>query len=305
MRCPSCGVENQESLKLCGKCGSQLVTPARRAAVVRARDAWIAKLIDLSRRNKLLFFRDLKTGTMDLSQCDPKVLDGLLQGESVTLSSLLPHADEVSTSARANEIRKTALANLEERGLATLFITCGFATWPAKDGGRPAESPVILAPVAMEKRGREGRGLTLRLVGELQINPVLLFSLEREHGLRMTPEALLEAKGAAGDEPLIDPTVVYARLQKNGAGVNGFRVSPRSVLGNFAYQKMAMVKDLQDNLDQLAMHDLVAAIAGDPGARGTLRSAGSGESPREPLHRLIDSGTKEAVEQRMWRCGDG
>jgi hypothetical protein len=127
-------------------------------------------LIDLSRRNKLLFFRDLKTGTLDLSQSDPKFLSDLLSGESVTLANLLPHAEEVTTSARAKEIRKTAVVNLEERGLKTLFIACGFATWTAADGGRPAESPVILAPVNMQKRGREGRGLSLTVSGELQIS---------------------------------------------------------------------------------------------------------------------------------------
>jgi Protein of unknown function (DUF4011)/AAA domain len=281
MRCPSCGSENQGSSKLCGKCAAPLVTPARRAAVLRARDAWVAKLIDLSRRNKLLFFRDLKTGTLDISQCDPKVMADLLRGASVTLANLLPHAEEIGTSARANEIRKTALVNLEERGLETSFIACGFATWPSTDGGRPAESPIMLAPVALEKRGREGRRLSLKLSGELQINPVLLFSLEREHGLRIAPEALLEANGATNEEPLTDLTTVYARLQKVGAGIKGFRVGSRSVLGNFAYQKMAMVKDLQDNLDQLTMHDLVAAIAGDPGAKGILRSAGGGENPKD------------------------
>jgi very-short-patch-repair endonuclease len=280
MRCPSCGFENRESPKICGKCASPLVTSARRSAVVRARDAWVAKLIDLSRRNKLLYFRNLKTGTLDLGQCDPKVFADLLQGETVTLRSLLPAADETTMSAGANEIRKTAVANLEERGLETLFIACGFATWPATDGGRAAESPVMLAPVAIEKRGREGRGLNLKLAGELQINPVLLFCLEREHGLRITAESLLETKGSTGEEPLSDPAVVYARLQKAGGGIKDFRVSPRSVLGNFAYQKMAMVKDLQDSLDQLVTHDLVAAIAGDPGARETLRSVGAEESPR-------------------------
>jgi len=279
MQCPSCGFENRDSLKLCGKCASPLATPARRSAVLRARDAWVAKLIDLSRRNKLLFFRNLKTGTLDLSQCDSKVLGDLLQGDTITLSGLLPDADETSTSARANEIRKTALTNLEERGLETLFIACGFATWPATDGGRPAESPVMLAPVALQKRGREGRGLTLKLTGELQINPVLLFSLEREHGLRITSESLLETKGPTGEESLTEPAIVYARLEKAGVGVKDLRVSPRLVLGNFAYQKMAMVKDLQDNLDQLATHDLIAAIAGDPGARETLRSGGAEESP--------------------------
>jgi len=283
MHCPTCGFENSESLTLCGKCGSPLVSPSpeRRAAVLRARDSWVGKLIDLSRRNKLLFFRDLKTGTLDLSKSDPGVLSDLLRGDSVTLTSLLPGADEVSTSARAKEIRSKALSNLEERGLETLFIAFGFATWLATDGGRPAESPILLVPVVLEKRGREGRAMNLRLAGDLQINPVLLFSLEREHGRQVNPEAVLEAKEANGEEPLKDPTVVYARLQKIAAGIKDFRISPRSVLGNFAYQKMAMVKDLKDNLDQLTMHDLIAAIAGDPSARQMLRAANTEENPRE------------------------
>ena len=281
MHCPSCGFENSAAVNVCGKCASPLVSPERRAAVLRARDDWVGKLIDLTRRNKLLFFRDLKTGTLDLSKCDPKVLSDLLRGESVTLASLLPDADGVSTSARANEIRRTALANLEERGLETLFIALGFATWFAADGGRPAESPVMLVPIALEKRGREGRALSLRLAGDLQINPVLLFYLEREHGRQVNPEALLESKEATGEEPLLDPGVVYARLQKIAAGIREFRVSSRSVLGNFAYQKMAMVKDLRDNLDQLVLHDLIAAIAGDPSARRMLRTANAEENPRE------------------------
>jgi very-short-patch-repair endonuclease len=281
MHCPSCGSENPGSLKLCGKCAAPLVTPERHAAVLRARDAWVAKLIDLSRRNKLLFFRDLKIGTLDLGQFDPKVLSDLLGGESVSLANLLPNADEVNTSARANEIRKTALTNLEERGLETLFVAFGFATWLASDGGRPVASPVMLVPVALEKRGREGRKLNLRLTGEFQINPVLLFSLEREHGLQLAPETLLEAKGSAGEDPIMDPQLVYSRLQRSGANIKGFRVNPRLVLGNFSYQKMAMVKDLQDNLDQLAVHDLVAAIAGDAGARETLRTANVSENPRD------------------------
>jgi very-short-patch-repair endonuclease len=283
MRCSICGFENSGSLTLCGKCASPLVSPSpeRRAAVLKARDSWVAKLIDLSRRNKLLFFRDLKTGTLDLSKNDPKVLSDLLRGDSVSLGNLLPGADEVSTSACANEIRRTALSNLEERGLETLFIAFGFATWLATDGGRPAESPVVLAPVVLEKRGREGRALSLRVAGDLQINPVLLFSLEREHGRQINPEALLEAKEANGEEPLKDPAVVYGRLQNIASGITDFRISPRSVLGNFAYQKMAMVKDLKDNLEQLTMHDLVAAIAGDPSARETLRSANTEENPKE------------------------
>ncbi|MGH7837940.1 MAG: DUF4011 domain-containing protein, partial [Candidatus Binataceae bacterium] len=96
------------------------MSPERRAAVLKARDIWVGKLIDLSRRNKLLYFRDLKKATLDLSKHDPKILSDLLRGKGVTLANLLPDADEVSTSARAKEIHRTALSNHEERGLETL-----------------------------------------------------------------------------------------------------------------------------------------------------------------------------------------
>ena len=50
------------------------VSVDRRAAVLKARDIWVGRLVDLSRRNKLLFFRDLKTGTLDLSSADARLL---------------------------------------------------------------------------------------------------------------------------------------------------------------------------------------------------------------------------------------
>ena len=45
------------------------VSAARREAVDRARQSWIRKPIDLSRRNNLLYYRSLKlkTGTLDLT----------------------------------------------------------------------------------------------------------------------------------------------------------------------------------------------------------------------------------------------
>ena len=191
MLCPKCGFDNSGSPVVCARCAQPLVSPARRAAVTRARDVWVSRLIDLSRRNRLLYHRDLKTGTLDLTGNDPAAMGNLLRGDSVTLGRLLPQADEAATSSCAQEIRRTALANREEKGLETLSIAIGFASWASADGGRPALSPVILAPVAIEKRGREGRTLALKIIGELQINPVLVFAVETEHGRQIDPDALL------------------------------------------------------------------------------------------------------------------
>jgi hypothetical protein len=49
------------------------VSKEREATVARARETWISKLIDLSKRNRLLYFREFKTGTLDLTNADSNV----------------------------------------------------------------------------------------------------------------------------------------------------------------------------------------------------------------------------------------
>ena len=51
--------------------------------------------------------------------------------------------------------------NEEEKGIETLFLALGLASWPALDGGTPAAAPVLLVPIEIEVRGREGRSFTL------------------------------------------------------------------------------------------------------------------------------------------------
>ena len=58
--------------------------------------------------------------------------------------------------------------------------------------------------------------------------------------------------------------------------VPGFRVEGRIVLANFAYAKLAMVRDLDGALDELVAHDLIAALAGDEQAREAIRGQGPG-----------------------------
>ncbi|HZY58998.1 MAG TPA: AAA domain-containing protein [Candidatus Binataceae bacterium] len=257
------------------------MTAQRRTAVTQARDAWVSRLIDLSRRNKLLYYRELKAGALELTDHDPAVMRSLLEGDSVTLAQLLPRADEVPTSSRAQEIRRSALANREEKGLETLAIAFGFATWPSADGGRAPVCAVALAPVALEKRGREGRTLALKIIGEFTVNPVLTFALETGHGRQIDPDSLLQLSGDPDQEGTIDPERIYAHLENAAAGIKDFQVARRQVLGNFAFHKMAMVKDLNDNLDALAAHDLIAAIAGDSAAREAIGSAGTQADPTQ------------------------
>jgi hypothetical protein len=52
------------------------------------------------------------------------------------------------------DISRRALENLEEKGLSTLFVIFGMATWPATDGGTPGSSGFVSARRLKQERGQ-------------------------------------------------------------------------------------------------------------------------------------------------------
>ncbi len=266
-------------------------TEQRTLAVQKAIESWVRKLVDFSQRNNLLYFRDLKAGTLNLDDAEPAHFDRLLAGEAVALSRLRPGETPEANERTARSmlgIWRRALANHEERGLQTLFLAHGMATWndmraPTREGvqPRPLLSPILLYPIAVERAGREGQGFNLRLAGEPQINLVLLLAMKEWAGLTIDPEALLQVPAAED----FRPELAYQRLFDAARQLPGFAIVDRTVLGNFAFQKMALVADLLAHPDIFAGHDLVAAIAGSAEARVSL----SGRTgPEEQLPEALD-----------------
>ena len=257
------------------------VTQERRKLVETARQAWIRRLIDLSRRNNLLYYRPLKTGTLSLSLADGDRMVRLLQGESVSVTSLLEDPGDAGSSARLREIWRRAQTNAEEKGLATLFVALGMATWTATDGGRDPEAPALLLPVGLEARGRIGNLSSIRRTGTVQVNLVLLHVLETEFGIRLAEDDLIPLLQGDDEGESFDPSPVYNHLADQCNRIPGFRVKELAVLGNFAFQKMAMVNDLKERGEELVAHDMIAALAGDTEAKKQ-----AGETP-------VDSNPKE------------
>ena len=262
----------------------QLVLPisdARRRTVEAARQVWIRKLIDLSRRNNLLYYRPLKTGTLDLSSAPAERLRELLVGESVPASKLLPDLGDDAINKSLRDISRRALENLEEKGLSTLFLTFGMATWPGTDGGRPTEAPVLLLPVALSKR--EGsNSYHLSSAGAFQLNLALLHVFQDQFKVTLQPdELLLQFAGDTDDGTVCDVKGLCDEIQMHMAETNGFEISFKTTLGNFAFQKMAMVKDLQERAGELAVHPVIAAIAGDVGAKIEINAGQRDPDPKE------------------------
>ena len=97
-----------------------------------ARDGWKNRLIDLSRRNNLLFYKPTISGTLELP-VTPRMIDFLSDGEPLPISDLLG-SEQVKISSVCTIARK-GLENLEEKGLSTLYLALGRSTWTADDGG--------------------------------------------------------------------------------------------------------------------------------------------------------------------------
>lgn len=236
---------------------------SRATEVNLARNYWIGRLIDLSRRNNLLFFRELKLGTLDLRDT-PGAVESLVGGEPFVIQP-----SSVEIRGRLMQIRKKALENAEERGLETLYVGIGMVHWAEEDGGTAGSAPLLLIPVELRPRGREGASFTLERSGEPEVNPALIHRFKLL-GAEVDPVSLLSAM-QPGVQCYEDSTAVFRRLSALVVDtIKDFSIEDRAVLGNFFFQKMAIVRDLEEHGDALAAHDLVAALAGNAEARAVV-----------------------------------
>jgi len=253
--------------------------PSLATLLSTARDNWVKKLIDPSRNNGLLFFRDLKVSMLELPVESP-CLKKLLAGSAVTIRELAAggckNGDARLVANSLDAVRRKALSNKEEKGIDTLQLALGIATWPALDGGAPYNAPVLLIPLRIAARGQGGMDAEVEVCGEPQLNPVLLHVLREDYGVHCDAQALLEDCGAEEEDGRwnIDQERVGAGLaQAVGGSVPGFAVGARAVMANYLFARMPMVEDLKRNGGALEASALIAAVAGHGPTLEQLRRA--------------------------------
>jgi len=246
---------------------------SRRRLVERVTRVWISELIDLGGRNNLLNYRDLRAGTLSLDAADPNAMEALIRGRSVPLSRLFPTEDSRRDAVRrARAIHRKAKENFEERGIDTLHLGCGLATWTHDRPWTPS-APVLLIPAELTPMGAAMDDFRLSASGEPELNPTLLHLLKVEFRCEIDPEGVLDVVDGPIDEPW-EVVAIADWITEQARRVPGFAVHERFVLANFSYAKLPMVRDLENATDELVAHDLIAALAGDAGARESVQASG-------------------------------
>jgi hypothetical protein len=75
------------------------------------------------------------------------------------------------------------------------------------------------------------------------------------------PAELLDSSGIEGSIDTPDQLeTAFNCLRRMCASVPDFEVSERFVIGNFSYARMPMVQDLENSLEAMAEHGIVAAL---------------------------------------------
>ncbi|MEX2439725.1 MAG: AAA domain-containing protein [Actinomycetota bacterium] len=244
----------------------------REQRVQRAVELWKGQLVDLGGRNTLLYFRDLRQGTLGLDPdaADQDIVAQLLASKTVRLTALFSDQEARAAAAkRARTIRAKSKEMFEERGLRTLHIAWGMATWTTQRSSATPSAPVLLRSASISPRGGAEEDFDVVLTDEFEVNRTLLHLLKTDYKVDVEPselEVLLD--DVDGD---IDTTELFDRLETAAVTVPGFSITSRVVLANFSYAKLSMVEDLAGSIDALIASDLIAAIAGDAEARHALR----------------------------------
>ncbi len=247
----------------------------------RASTQWVSALRDLTARNNLLRYRDLKAGTLDLGDARESAVSALLAGKTVRLSSLFGEEALDGARRRARNVHAKARENLEERGVRTLSLACGMASWENNRAAWEPYAPVLVQNAELKPLGAALDEFELKLTEEIELNPTLAHLLRTDFECNLDISGLLDSFDGAV-RSTADLQLVYETVSRQAARVAGFRVEPRLVLANFAYTKLPMVSDLEGAFDELVAHELIAALAGDADAIEALRAlaAGSGDVPK-------------------------
>src|SRR5580698_8623232 len=76
-----------------GDCPGEEGDGRKAELVAGAQAAWVAALTDLGGRNTLLYYKDRRTGTLDLGAADPAAVDRFLRTGSARLTRLFHDVD--------------------------------------------------------------------------------------------------------------------------------------------------------------------------------------------------------------------
>lgn len=252
-------------------------------------DNWRKKLLDLSKRNRLINFKPTKTKSLPLKGSKVSSIENLGANQKLYIrksekdieeendegeivektvdvmlsdvrgNELLPSRDRENTKNSLNNLRVFKNRFSRERGVETFYLAVSFLEWyESSDSDEKINSPLILLPVDIEEeiiRKKERHNYKITYRGEDPIvNPALKKKLEDDFGFTISDE-----------EPRKDNLNDFISEidDKVSGGFDKWSVKKKLVLGIFDFQKVSLYRDLEENRDEIKINGIVKALNDD------------------------------------------
>ncbi|MCE7733750.1 MAG: DUF4011 domain-containing protein, partial [Candidatus Heimdallarchaeota archaeon] len=246
---------------------------------------WKANLIDLSKKNRLLNFRETKTGSIKLIHPKPEDLFDILfqKGREMTFkwqenifneiqemplseidygryrlnqSDLITPKNESDQNRAVNTLRLRWRTAFHEQGVNLLYVTFGMLHWNEADSSdKTIKSPLFLVPVKIRRESINEPFKLKILEDEIIFNPTLLQKLANDFNL-----TLPELPDNLDDFKLVDQ---YKKIEAKITKLSGWKISNEVHLGLFSFKKFIMYNDLMKYYNHLENHPIICALAGD------------------------------------------
>lgn len=226
---------------------------------------WKDRLADLSKRNRLLYFKKDKPPTVEIS--NPESISILFEAHTGEKPRPLP-VDELETRQMGAErtkflkkLRKEANSLLKEKGVNSLFVAIGTLTWNVAEKSKELiTSPILLIPVELRKTSRKQEYTLYSTEEEVSLNPVLVQKLSADFGITL-PESEIERN--LGYDKLLNG------VRQAVADRPNWTVENTAYISLFQRTKAAMIRDierLEQNEEIIATHPILQALAGNSSA---------------------------------------
>ena len=253
---------------------------------------WQTRLLDLSKRNRLLYFKEYKRSSVRITEPSADSIFQVLVQEQRKLTFAQKPPEQYSldlenptaslndsigrprlaTPLKAGEIRtnlsdeslQVTLYNLrtrmrsalEEQGIHILFAAFGMLHWyETAQSSEEISTPLILVPIELD-RPSVTRPYTIEMAeDDVILNPTLSYTLQND--FRLTLPTLPD------DWNTVSLASVLEQVNQALQGQPRWRIVPEIVIGLFSFEKLVMLKDLAARVEQAKMHPLVSALGGN------------------------------------------
>lgn len=182
-----------------------------------------------------------------------------------TSNLLLTDKDDRELDLVLSRLRSRSRDSLSDQGVNILFVALNFLHWQDRNADEDLvfESPVLLVPACLSRKGLSGSYRLELLQDELRVNPTLAYKFKRDFAINLSP---LEDKLEEVISENLPITEFFNELKRildeHSELSKSWKLVDENYLSLFSFAKLSMYQDLESNQKIIESHPIINRISG-------------------------------------------